>query len=511
MGFYTPIRTFSLNAAFQTFINPFSRRGNMATRAIRYDQLNTDSARTASEGLVWTNYSHGDTENLHSLQVAVNHQIECAGETAADIEKRIGHIRQEQYACVNYFGVMTSVYAHLIPELINYELQNTTLPTLMRKKLKEMRDVVKAKTTNGYFDYRNDTDITDLRNEMTRAMSEFTRDFNDLYFGSMQTQVLSLGVNINSLEPDTTDAEIDEMVDIITGNYGSLWRINTWAFLNGGFNMRTTAHQYPSIPDDVMEIFMENLIENHPAIALRIAQNDQFFQDNPMAQSVGHSWTSRNRSNDCWFKIPHDQVNKKRTIVFAPPRNFFGKFTPTLSDMNDNLIQFKDDVTDFLKSAEPKIKDSVNAENVLADKTTESMQKAVIDLVQGLLDDKDTVDVGTAIIGHIAGIAHLPIDTSSFPNGYITYTYYDYTRKQDLNQPFYPQHMKDIVSLTDFNITNEVQQVLSTAYRENLETRRTIHANQCAHLARQIAQQTTRHDAEMKVITDAFTEYQTQV
>lgn len=483
----------------------------MATRAIRYDQLNTDSARTASEGIMWANYNHTDSEIWTPLQVAVQHQIENAGDTAAEIQNRISHIRNEQYACVNYYGVMTAVYAHLIPEVLNYEIVQTSLPALMQKKLKEMRDVVKAKTQNGYFDYRNDTDITDPRNEMTRAMSEFARNFNDQFFGSAQTQVLTLGVNLNCLEPDTTDAEIDEMVDITTGHYGSLWRINTWAFLNGGFNMRSIAHQYPSIHDDVMEAFMENLIENHPSVALRIAQNDQFFQDNPMAQSVGHSWTSRNRSDDCWFKVPHDQVNKMRTVVFAPPRTFFGKFTPTLSDMNDNLLQFKTDVKDFLKSAEPKIKVKVEAENVLADKTAESMQKAVIDLVQGLLDDKDTVDVGTAIIGHIAGIALLPIDTSSFPNGYITYTYYDYTRKQDLNQHFYPQHMKDIVSLTDFNITNEVQQVLYTAYRENLETRRTIHANQCAHLARQIAQQTTRHDAEMKVITDAFTEYQTQV
>ena len=71
--------------------------------------------------------------------------------------------------------------------------------------------------------------------------------------------------------------------------------------------------------------------------------------------------------------------------------------------------------------------------------------------------------------------------------------------------------MNGIVSLSDFNVTSEVQQTLFTAYQENLETRRTSHANQCAHLARQIAQQTTRHDAEMKVITDAFKAYQAQV
>jgi len=483
----------------------------MATRAIRYDQLNTDSARTASEGIMWANYNHNDTDLWHPLQVAVQHQIENAGETAADIQNNISHIRNEQYAGSNYYGLMNAVYGHLLPHIVRYEMNaaNQTIQTLMREKLIQMRDVAKAKTTttNPYYDGRRDSDFTDPMQEMTRAMGEFSREINQKYF--IHRDSINCNVPVNCVNANTTDDEIDDMID--NGGYGSMWRFNTYHFLNGGFHMRTTAHQYPQISDDVMEAFMENLIENHPAIALRIAQNDQFFQDNPMAQSVGHSWTSRNRSDDCWFKVPHDQVNKKRTVIFAPPRTFFGKFTPTLSDMNDNLLQFKTDVMDFLKSAEPKIKVKVDAENVLADKTEESMQKAVIDLVQGLLDDANTVGVGTAILGHIAGIAYLPIDTSSFPNSHITYTYHDYTRKQDLVQHFYPQHMKGIVSLTDFNVTDEVQEVLYTAYQENLETRRTIHANQCAYLARQIAQQTTRHDAEMKVIRDAFTEYQAQV
>jgi len=483
----------------------------MATRAIRYDQLKTDSARTASEGIMWCNYNHNDTEIWHPLQVAVQHQIENAGDTAEDIQTRMANIRNEQYACSNYYGLMNAVYGHLLPHIIRYEM-NQTLQTLMREKLIQMRDVAKAKTTttNPYYDGRSDSDFTDPMQEMTRAMSEFSREINQKYFSQSNTHIITCNVRNNCVDTNTTDDEIDNMIDIYTADYRSMWRFNTYYLLHGGYE-RSMVHQYPLLGFDIMESFMEHTVENHPAIALRIAQNDQFFQDNPMAQSIGHSWTSRNRSDDCWFKIPHDQVNKKNTVVFAPPRTFFGKFTPTLSDMNDNLLQFKTDVKDFLKSAEPKIKVKVDAANALADKTGESMREAVIDLVQGLLDDANTVSVGTALIGHISGIAHLPIDTSSFPNGHIMYSYHDYTRKQDLNQYFYHQSMNGIVSLSDFNITDEVQQVLYKAYQENLETRRTIHANQCAYLARQIAQQTTRHDAEMKVITDAFTEYKTQV
>jgi len=180
-------------------------------------------------------------------------------------------------------------------------------------------------------------------------------------------------------------------------------------------------------------------------------------------------------------------------------------------EMVDKISLFKADVITFLEDAEPRIEKAVADAKALTDKTGESMQKAIVSLVQGLLDDADTVSIGTAILGHIAGIAHLPIDTSSFPNGNIQYTYHDYTRNQDLVQYFYPQHMNGIVSLSDFNVTDEVQGVLYQAYQENLETHRTHHAHRCAQLARQIAQATTRHDAEMQVLTDAFTAYQAQV
>ena len=489
----------------------------MTTRAIRYDQLTFDSNKAVEEAVTWCNYTPSDDVIWRPLQVAVQHQIKHSGDSAAEIQNRMSSVRNEWVACSNYYGVMTNVYAHLIPQMVAYEMNaaNQTIQTLMRKNMRGMRDVVKAKTTpNGYFDYRNDADITALRSEMTIAMNDFAKDFNHQFFGSCNSQVLSVYVNVNSLESDTTDDQIDEMLDITTGHWGSLWRINSYYCLNGGFNMTTKAHQYPSVPDEVMETFMESLIENHPAIALMIAKNDEFFQNNPMVQSIGHSWTSRNRSDDCWFKIPHDQVNKKRTVVFAPPRTLFGKFTPTLSDMKDNLVQFKADVGDFLKSAEAKVKVKVDAANALHEKTAEAMQNSIRTTVQALLDDPDTVDIGTAILGHLAGIAILPIDTSDltiFPTGYITYSYHDFTNNRDTTQYLYPSQIQGMVSLSDFNVTDEVQEVLYTAYRENLQQHRENHANQCAHLARQIAQQTTRHDAEVKVIMDAFAEYQTQV
>ena len=485
----------------------------MATRAIRYDQLKTDSARTATEVTVWANYNQNDTDIWHPLQVAVQHQIEFAGIHAYDLQVKIAALRNEVYSCGNYMQVMDKVYGFLLPEIVKFELSNTTLPTLMREKLITMRKVMKSKQpTDSYYDGRTDGEFVTAMTEMTSAMFDFTRVINLKYFAGVSPNpqnIISSSVNYSIVDANTTDAQIEDMVS--AKDWSMMWRMNTYYLLQGGYDRPSVAHQYPAISDDMMKTFMENLIENHPAIALRIAQNDQFFQDNPMAQSIGHSWTSRNRSDDCWFKVSNDQVNKSRTIVFAPPRKFFGKFTPSLFDMTNHIETFKEEVRNFIKSAQPQINAKIDAAKVLTDKTDKAHQEAIVGLVQGLLDDKDTVSVGTAMIGHISGIAYLPIDASSFPNHYAQFTYYDFTRKQDMTQYLYPHNMKGIVSLSDFNVTDEVQQVIYKAYQENLASHRTQHANNCAQLARQISQQTTRHDAEMNGLTVAFKEYQAQV
>ena len=71
--------------------------------------------------------------------------------------------------------------------------------------------------------------------------------------------------------------------------------------------------------------------------------------------------------------------------------------------------------------------------------------------------------------------------------------------------------MTNAVALSDFDLTDAVQAVLWEAYQKNLQSLRDNHAHRCAQLARQIAQATTRHDGEMKVLTEAFAAYQTQV
>lgn len=350
---------------------------------------------------------------------------------------------------------------------------------------------------------------------LNEEMNKVASSVNAKYFppksynnGYNHAGIVQANINYGIINTETTDEQIENWVNIQTGNWGHIWRQNAYYLLRGGYG-QNNAHKYPQIPADVMEGFMAHLVENHPLLALMIAKHQQFFLDNPQIQSIGHSWTSKNRSEDCWFKDEYDQVTKKNTTVFAPPVGLFGQHIPSLTDMLDVFDTMKADLLQFLDDIQPVLKSKKEAQQALQDKTDESMEKAMAMVIQKLLDDPATVDVGTAIIGHIAGIASLPIDLTGIGN--IQYTYHDFERKENVVCNLYPHHLKGAIPLTAFTITDKVQGVLYEAYRKELDSYRANHANRCAQLARQIAQATTRHDAEVATLMEAFSEYQTQV
>jgi len=503
----------------------------MATRAIRYNKLNFGNTNQANDALHWIHYRHNDMKIRTPLQEACIHGITHAGDSAEEIQQDLNNMMNELHSMNNFYQMMNHVYAHLVPYLIHVEMQNHGLDSFMRKKLTEMRDYAKANTTqhphygHAHFDGRSDQTYMDMFNELTQEMSKVASSVNAKYFppallrsnyGYNNSGIVQPNLHYGVMNVETTDEQIESYTNILNStHYGHIWRLNTYYFLRGGFRKRDSkaiAHTYPKIPVDVMESFMEYLTENKPILALMIAKNQQFLLDNPQIRSIGHSWTSKNRSEDCWFNESYDQVNKKNTTVFAPPVNLFGQFIPSLTDMLDVLKTKKADILQFLDDVQPIIKSKKDAQQALQDKTDKSIEEAMVTVIQGLLDDPATVEVGTAIIAQIAGIATLPIDmTQVQPQGAIPYTYHDFQQKKDVVCHLYPHHLREAVPLSAFNITDEVQATLYDAYRKELESYRANHANRCAQLARQIAQATTRHDAEVKTLMEAFNDYRAQV
>ena len=494
----------------------------MATRAIRTNKIDFSNTNRAADALHWLRYSHNDMVISQPLREACEYGLTHAGDSAQDYQQKLNDMRNQHHYTDNYYQVMNQVYAHLIPHLIHVEMQNHGLVSLMRDKLTEMRDYAKANATthphygNLYFDGRNDQTYMDIFFALSSEMSKVAEEVNTKYFpmpnanqpyhNSIVQAKLSYGI----INPETTDEQIENWANIQTGNWGHIWRQNSYYMLRGGHG-QNNIHQYPTVPADIMETFMDNLTENQPVLTLMIAKNHQLFLDNPHVKSMGHSWTSKNRSDDCWFKDEADQVTKKNTTVFAPPHTFFGKHTPSFLGMLGWMDGLKADFVQFLDDIQPVLKSKKDARQALQDKTDESAEKAMAMVIQKLLDDPATLEVGTAIVGHIAGIATLPIDMSGFAGGVLPYTYHDFERKEDIQTHLYPYHLQGAIPLTAFTLTDEVQGKLYEAYRKELDSYRANHANRCAQLARQIAQATTRHDAEVATLTEAFTEYQAQV
>ena len=493
----------------------------MATRAIRYNKLNFGNTNQVTDSLNWVQFNYHDTVISQPLREACEYDITYAGDSAQDFQQNINNMRNQIHYANNYYQVISQVYGHLIPHLIHLEIQNHGLDSFMRDKLTEMRDYAKANATQHphyghvHFDGQSDQTYMDMFFALNEEMNKVASSVNAKYFppksynnGYNHAGIVQANINYGIINTETTDEHIENWVNTQTGNWGHIWRQNAYYLLRGGYG-QNNAHKYPQIPADVMEGFMAHLVENHPLLALMIAKHQQFFLDNPQIQSIGHSWTSKNRSDDCWFKEAYDQVDKKNTTVFAPPVNLFGQHIPSLTDMLDVFDTMKADLLQFLDDIQPVLKSKKDAQQALQDKTDESAETAMAMVIQKLLDDPATVDVGTAIIAHIAGIASLPIDLTGIGN--IQYTYHDFERKENVVCNLYPHHLKGAIPLTAFTITDKVQGVLYEAYRKELDSYRANHANRCAQLARQIAQATTRHDAEVATLMEAFSEYQTQV
>jgi len=497
----------------------------MATRAIRYDKLEFDSVKKDNEVLQWVYYNHNDSVINVPLQEACAHQISYGGDSAQDFATKINNMRNQMHYTPNYYQVINQFYGYMMTHLLEQEIDHHGLASFMRDKMIEMRDYAKAHATKHphyghiHFDHHQNQPYMDMYYELSQEMTKVANALNEKYFPNPNVHggyfnIVASQVSYSVINPETTDDHIDSWCDMTTGNWGHLWRTNTYTLLRGGHGRECAIHTYPTIPSDIMEGIMEKIVEEQPVLALRIASHAQMFSDNPHAKSMGHSWTSRNRSNDCWFKVEADQVSKRHTTVFAPPQMLFGKHTPKLAEMVEHISLFKADVITFLEDSKPILKQKTDAQDALRNQTANEVEQAMVKVIQGLLNNPDTVDIGTAIIGNIAGIAQLPVDTSNtalFPNGYISYTYHDYEMGEDRVAYLYPHHLSEAVNLSAFNLTDEVQEVLWKAYQENLQSMRDNHANRCAQLARQIAQTTTRHDAEMQVVTEAFAAYQTKV
>lgn len=473
---------------------------SQTSRAIRTDQLDYSTNKTVNDAVVWYNYT---TPMIEELREAVNHMVEVKGFKASDMMARQQKLQQNIMQGEDYYKVINHVYTELAPFVLNESI-TVKDRAFIRSKLIEIRDMCISAGSNSLA--HNIPEYHTLVNEVASFVFKIGKKINEDYFGCMN--VLNGMCRWSIVNYNTTDEQID---NILENHLRQLWSVNNYYLLHGGHG-RKSVHTYPLIPADMMKKFMAHLTETNLGIVVKLAQTAQFCLDNPMVKSIGHSWTSAYRSADCYFKDEYDVITKNNTVSFAPPQEFFGIHIPNLKITLNLVNELKLDIMDFNANAKVSLESSIKNQEDLADKTQASSKEAVREVLQALLDQPATEDLGTALLAHAFGLAN-PSLHNLMPEGisHLPYTYHDYTRSVDYTHHIYPQNLMGMISASDMEVTDEVQEKLYQIYLETQKQERNNHAAQCANLARQIANVTTRHDVVLKVRDDAFKAYQAQV
>ena len=281
-------------------------------------------------------------------------------------------------------------------------------------------------------------------------------------------------------------------------------------FQNAPYNQVKTADLSfiaDSFTDVEMKALLESMVEKQPNLYLEIAALHEFALANPQVNSFGQSWTSRNRSENCYFKQTFDQVSKKNTFVCALMSDVFPKHTPTFADLKTAWKPQMDKIVADLKIAEPLLKNADSQRLQDEIKTTENLHTATIKKVNDMLSNGG--DEESDALAVICGFAGIPAQamTTNYPISYHSVesdsTFTTWLQWNTL------QHYE--IDLTQIPLTDAQQEIIFARYQERRTELTNNHAARCAQLARQIARQTTQHDTQMATLRESFVAYQALV
>ena len=252
---------------------------------------------------------------------------------------------------------------------------------------------------------------------------------------------------------------------------------------------------------------LESMLEKEPSLYLEIAALHEFALANPQVNSFGQSWTSRNRSEDCYFVQTFDQVSKKNTFVCGLMSEIFPKHTPTFAEVKTAWKPQLDKIVADLKIAEPLLSKAEKQKEQSEILTKENCESAIVKKVNEMLSNGgDEESDALALICGFAGITGQPM-TTNYP-----VPYHHHGSGQDhtvwLQWNTFTQYEID---LTQIPLTDAQQGLIYDRYQQRRNEMTDNHAHQCASLARQIARQTTNHDTQMTALRESFVAYQALV
>ncbi len=158
-------------------------------------------------------------------------------------------------------------------------------------------------------------------------------------------------------------------------------------------------------------------------------------------------------------------------------------------------------IVDDVKNAESALEKAQQKEAENEAKTTTNIREAIVAKINDMLSNGDADEEADALtlISTLAGI-----QSHSFNNRYgVEYYDYNYGQKQTTWI-----HWNTLVSfeidMANITLTDAQQEIITTRYNQRRQEMIDGHSRRCAQLARQIANETTRHDEAMKSMQEAY-------
>ena len=482
----------------------------MSNRAIRNSQLNFDPLHKDKNAFIESLNANLNADHTiwTFLQEARYHDVKVGGIPADQYQQNVANLTQGYQ-----YGSLTDILHHIVNFMLTETLEKefASHRSTILDNLKIMRNQLKQHSNTRW--------------GLDPSHPDHNATFEKAY-GDIWTTLNTIGENVggrfnppnshsrNIVQPrwyanmfngETADNHFESMVNHPTTYLFNINLAYLIPYVAYESYYNNTQHfdldAFNTFTDAEIGAMVSSMKSKNPRLHLEIAALHEFALANPQVASMAQSWTSRHRSDWCFFKQSFDQVSKKNTLSCGLISHLFGKHTPTFAGLKADWEAKMKQIIDDAKKAESALEKAKKQEETNNLKTHNNMVKAITDKINDMLSNGDADEEADALtlISTLAGI-----QSHSLNNRY-GIEYYDYSYGEKRTTWI---HWNTLVGfefdMANITLTDAQQKIITTRYNQRRKEMIDGHSHRCAQLARQISNETTRHDENMKSMQEAF-------
>ena len=482
----------------------------MSNRAIRNSQLKFDplhkdkyafieilNANLNADHTVWT-----------FLQDAQHHDVQVGGIPAHEYQTKVANLTQG-YQYQNLTDILHHIFGFMLTETLEKEFASHRSTIL--DNMKVMRDELKNASNTRWgldpshpdYNAKFEKPYQDILTTLNTIGENVSLKFNPA--NGHARNIVQSRWYANMFNGATADEQFENMVNHPTTYLFNINLAYLIPYVSYDSYYNQTQHidldATTSFTDAEMKAMVSSMKSKNARLHLEIAALHEFALANPQVVSMAQSWTSRHRSDWCFFKQPFDQVSKKNTLSCNLMSDLFGKHTPTFAGLKADWKAMMNQIVDDVKKAESPLEKAQQKEAKNEAKTATNIREAIVAKINDMLSNGDADEEADALtlISTLAGI-----NSHSLHNRYGV-EYYDYNYGQKHTTWIHWNTLTSYeIDMANITLTDAQQGIIATRYNQRRQEMIDGHSHRCAQLARQIANETTRHDENMKSMQEAF-------